>query len=257
MKIALTGSSGFLGNELLKILKNKKIDVKCYSLRSREKINSFLRDIKKNEFNVIINSAASLNPISHNDLYINKDLPREIQKSLKNITVTKFVHISSINVLHPLLSDTYTLSKKDAEISLDQNKVIIIRPSLIIDDDYNISNPLFEKLNLFKKGICPMIYPGNLYAPINIKLLSHYIVNVVLNDNFNQSALNIQGKENLYLWEIFNKYCKNRNRRAIKINTRFLNFILPKFIKKIFYKNNKFQNLLIIDRKIYKNIIEI
>ena len=46
-----------------------------------------------------------------------------------------------------------------------------------------------------------MIYPGNLYAPINIKLLSHYIVNVVLNDNFNQSALNIQGKENLYLWK--------------------------------------------------------
>ena len=62
MKIALTGSTGFLGKELLRIFDEKKFDVECYNLRSTEKINIFLNDISKVKYNVIINSAASINP---------------------------------------------------------------------------------------------------------------------------------------------------------------------------------------------------
>ena len=257
MKIALTGSTGFLGKELLKILNDKKFNVKCYSLRNKEKIKLFLNDVSKVKYNVIINSAASINPITKNDFYINKYLPKNILSSIKDLNSTKFIHISSINVKNPLLNDAYTLSKKFAESSLKKNNVIIIRPSLIIDETYNISNQLFENLNLFGMGICPMIYPGNLYSPVKLNILSKYIVDIISKDFIGEPTYNIQGKESLFLWEIFDNFCKKRNRKAIKINTKFLNFILPKLIKKFFYKNNKLQNFLYIDRKIYKKVIEI
>ena len=136
MKIALTGSTGFLGKELLRILNDKKFDVECYNLRSTEKINIFLNDISKVKYNVIINSAASINPTTKNDFYINKYLPRNILSNIKDLNLTKFIHISSINVKNPILNDPYTLSKKFAESSLKKNNVIIIRPSLIIDETY-------------------------------------------------------------------------------------------------------------------------
>ena len=47
-----------------------------------------------------------------------------------------------------MLNDPYTLSKKFAKL-FKKNNVIIIRPSLIIDESYNINNQLFENLNLF------------------------------------------------------------------------------------------------------------
>ena len=209
------------------------------------------------KYNVIINSAASINPTTKNDFYINKYLPKNILSSIKDLNLTKLIHISSINVKNPMLNDPYTLSKRFAESSLKKNNVIIIRPSLIIDKSYNISNQLFENLNLFGLGICPMIYPGNLYAPVKLNLLSKYIVDIISKDFVGESTYNIQGKENLFLWEIFENFCKKRNRKAIKINTKLLNLILPKFFKKLFYKNNKLQNFLYIDRKIYKNVIEI
>ena len=181
MKIALTGSTGFLGKELLRTLNDKKFDVECYNLRSAEKINLFLNDVSKIKYNVIINSAASINPITKNDFYINKYLPKNILSSINDLNLTKFIHISSINVNNPILNDPYTLSKRFAESSLKKNDVIIIRPSLIIDETYNISNQLFENLNLFG-WVCPMIYPGNLYSPVKLNHLSEYIVDIISKD---------------------------------------------------------------------------
>jgi dTDP-4-dehydrorhamnose reductase len=85
LKIALTGSTGFLGKELLSILNDKKFNVKCYSLRNKEKIKLFLNDVSKVKYNVIINSAASINPITKNDFYINKYLPKNILSSIKDL----------------------------------------------------------------------------------------------------------------------------------------------------------------------------
>ena len=256
LKVALTGHTGFLGKELLKILKEKNIEVRCYNLRSLEKINIFLNDLKEIKFNAIINCAAAIKPITKSDFYINENLPRDIQLNIKDRNYTKYIHISSINVLDPYLRDLYTSSKKFAENSLDHQNVIIVRPSLIIDHTYNLSNPLFEKLNLFSFGYCPMVYPGNYYAPINLNTLAKYIVDLIDNLKISFDILNVQGFDNLYLWEIFDKFCKFRNRKAIKIYTGFLNYILPKILKNVFYRNNKLQNFLHIDRTTYEDIIK-
>ena len=66
MKIAHTGSTVFLGKELLKILNDKKFNVKCYSLRNKEKIKLFLNDVSKVKSNVIINPKKNDNNILNN-----------------------------------------------------------------------------------------------------------------------------------------------------------------------------------------------
>ena len=79
-----------------------------------------------------------------------------------------------------------------------------------------------------------MIYPGNMYSPVKLSHLSKYILDIISKDFVGESTYNIQGKESLFLWEIFDNFCKKRSRKAIKINTKFLNFVLPKLIKKLF-----------------------
>ena len=75
----------------------------------------------------------------------------------------------------------------------------------------------------------------------------------------------MQGVDNLYLWEIFDKFCKFRNRKAIKIYTGFLNYILPKILNlgnlkydyfernKTTIKRNHCSRKIILFASLYKN----
>ena len=51
---------------------------------------------------------------------------------------------------------------------------------------------------------------GNLYSPVKLNHLSEYIVDIISKDFVIGSTYNIQGKESLYLWEIFKIFVKKK-----------------------------------------------
>jgi len=79
--LALTGANGFLGSFLKKKLEDY-YNIQVISLRSYEKINFFLEEIRHDKFKIVINCAASLTPKKEIDFFINSELPLKIQKTI-------------------------------------------------------------------------------------------------------------------------------------------------------------------------------
>lgn len=249
MNIALTGSGGFLGKNIFDELKSNQLKTSVYKLKNEYDINSFLNDLKINNFDYVINCAASLNPKNNFENELNTFLPKNIQNTLKNNNKkTKLIHISTMNVLIDKLTDNYTNSKRKAEEILNIENLILIRPNLIISNSLEIMLRDFTQYIKKKLPFYPMIYPGNIYRPVDVNEISKYIVSLVINNVSNKETFNILGKSEVTTWQLFEKICKNYNKYAVKINIIFLNYILPKMIKKIFYRYRFLQQFLKIER---------
>ena len=98
MNIALTGSGGFLGRNILNELKRNKLITNIYKLSNDLDIKFFLDDLNLKNFDYVVNCAASLNPKSDFEKKLNVFLPKKIQETLKNNKKkTKLIQISSPN----------------------------------------------------------------------------------------------------------------------------------------------------------------
>lgn len=242
--LALTGSNGFLGRSLYKKIHN---DYKVHkiSLKNQIEIQKFLEKISNNSYDIIINAAAALQPKSKYEIFINENLPNLISKSIIDKKI-KFIHISSINVIYKFLNDQYSISKKNAENNIVNNNVTIIRPSLIISKNYNVSNKIFENYIKIHLPFYPFIFPGNTYRPVILYNLIDFII-LEIENNIHRT-INIYGSETLNLFDIFSKFSSFKNKNAVKINISFFEKILPNKFKNILNRNQISQQLLINNR---------
>jgi len=106
MKISIIGYSGFIGTYLIKNfsqnIKINKINLRKYNIRNLNK-----KIIKKiYSSNIIINCAASLNPISDNDFFLNENFLKYLLELNKKYN-KKIIHLSSINILIKNRLDIY------------------------------------------------------------------------------------------------------------------------------------------------------
>ena len=212
MKICITGYSGFLGSYLSKHLA-KKFTIKKVNLRKMpdpedSDLNKFLEKITNS--NIIINCAARLNPRTARDFFINQDFPHilqtHIKKKRKKIVL---IHISSINVLIRDRKDSYTISKKIAEKKIKDTNAIILRLPLL----YNEINGIIQEagqlqticdyLNQKFLPIYPMMYPGNLYQPVQVKKILIFIENKIFKKRKLNKIYNIVGKDKKSLWDLY------------------------------------------------------
>ena len=84
MKICLTGHNGFIGKHISDFFKHK-YSISKINLREIKNENDFNKNFFLSKFNkadVIINCAASLNPKSENDFFINQLLPKLIANNI-------------------------------------------------------------------------------------------------------------------------------------------------------------------------------
>ena len=247
MNIAIFGFSGFIGSHIVKTFGKShnilKINVRNINYQSSEKeIFNYL----ENELihpDVIINCCANTSPKSKNDIFINENLSKIIQNFvIKKKLSVHFYHISSINVLIKDRMDKYTFSKINAEKNLINNFTSIIRLPLIINFNNGKKGDLeifYKYLNLKLLPIFPMIYPGNVYRPIEIEKFCSFFLKLINNQEKTQ-IYNLMGKEKKTLWDLFQFIAKIYDRNTLKINTLLLNKILPDIIKKNFLKKNSF-----------------
>lgn len=253
MKIFLTGSSGFIGSHLKKFFLNKYkvLDVDLRKLDGNYNLNNLtiLSSVQKND--VIINCAASLRPKSKLDFYINSKFPILLIKYLKKKKLNnKFIHLSSLNVTVGQMKDSYSLSKKKCEKLIKSKNVIILRLPLIIKKNRKnelLSNGalsiFFKYLNFDFLPIYPMVYPGNYYNPIEINKIAKFIFKLIKTNKI-KKIYNLSGEIKFSTWDLFKRIANKKNKRVVKIQTKYLKKVLPKSFMKIVYKYNFLNNLL-------------
>ena len=84
-----------------------------------------------------------------------------------------------------------------------------------------------------------MIYPGNIYRPIEIKSLCSFFSELIKTNN-KKRFYNLMGKKEMCLWDIFNKIANHHNKKTFKINTSILRKVLPSKIQKKVFENSSF-----------------
>lgn len=257
MKIALTGSNGFIGSNLLERFNIFNYEVDIFRLEDNEKIKLFYQTIHEKNYDFIINCAADLRPNNKFKIFLNEELPFQIQSRI--IYNTKLIHLSSLNVKDHRLNDKYTSSKRKAEKNLIKKNLFIIRPTLVIDETYDMHRKNIKKYALLPFSYLPMIFPGPTFYPIRIDKLVNFIISLIKDQQKNYEIYNIIGSEPHSFWEIFDKYLKLRNKKALKIDISFTNK-LPKNIKNFFFQFKYLQNLIQVDKRLNdevdgKNII--
>lgn len=256
MNIAIFGFSGFLGSHISKELSKNhnvsEINARNINYNSSEKeifkyFNSKLIDI-----DIIINSCANIKPTNKNDFFINENLSKLIQNYIINNKLkTHLYHISSINVLIRERKDKYTLSKINSEKNVNTKHTSIVRLPLIIN--YNLGKKgdieiFYKYLNSKFLPFFPMIYPGNIFRPIEIENICKFF-NDLVEPNKTPKIYNLMGKEKKCLWDIFNYIAILHKKKTLKINTLILKKILPKFLKnKIYEKSSLLGQFLSIDQ---------
>ena len=259
MKVSIIGSSGFIGNNLFNLLTKNNYQVSSISLRN-ENIEKIPQKKIEGIFSsdVIINCAASLFPKTIEDENFNKFLI----KKLTDINLEynkKILHLSSINVLIKDRLDSYTESKRFAENLVKNSKnLIILRLPLVIekiDNHYVKSGNLKKIFDLIDKPymfVVPIISPGHLYQPIDIKVLCKNIEEII-RTNSGQMYHNVVGSDQVYLSNIIHEIAENKKKFTFKINVKFIYKFLPEFLKKIIKKqNNVIQQIASIDHTNFK-----
>ena len=197
MKTALIfGSSGLIGNELLKtiLLKNNYSNIKIF-VRTVPEINNSKVEIIKTDFR---NLEKYKDKINGDDCYfcigttkkdtpdkneyrrIEYDLPVNIAIIAKKNSVNSFYYVSSIGA-SPKASSGYLKNKGEVEEELKNlnfSKLVIIRPSLLVGTRKSfrlgevIFTPIMNTLTLFAFGSLKK------YKPIKIENVVKAILNI-------------------------------------------------------------------------------
>lgn len=228
--ILITGSTGFVGQNLLKSIIDKNIKVRCL-VRNKRKINNNKLDIVEGDLinkdsldkatqnvNTVIHLAAmikSSNPKDFINININ-GVKNLVEACIKN-KVKKIIYISSLDAG---LNDTniYGKSKKLGEDIIKNSDIdhIILRPSLIYGKN---SQDIIMLTNLIKKfPFIPIIGNGkSRLQPVYVNDVCEIIIKLI-NSKIKNKLYYIAGEEKISMNDFVDKIASLYSKRIIKIH---------------------------------------
>lgn len=229
--ILIAGASGFLGQNVLNILKNSYDLILLEDPFSSQNYNTIsLNEIKNYNFDFIINCAGKIKG-SYQDLYAsNADLPHKLARIAKEKEAL-FIHISSLNA-SLIKHNNYSSSKLDGEKYIQQsglNRYCIIRPSYLFQEKIEPNLELFDKISFCFK-LCPL-FPrlkiSCLLQPLSVNDLAELCLKVLKDPiEYNKKTIHIGGPLERDFWEMISSYLSSKN-----IKIRYI--IIPAFFEKI------------------------
>jgi nucleoside-diphosphate-sugar epimerase len=237
MRIGITGGSGFLGSALREEAKSRghvgfplplpRDD----SLRDRTWLGTW-PDLES--LDLLIHAAASVRPITGLDLYLNAEFPRVLQCVFHERNPSGLlIYISTINVLVDALVDAYTASKRVAEATINRERTLIVRPSLIWSaPDRGPARKLRDFL--LKMPLSVMTYPGNRHRPVRVEDLAKTII-ALGESGREHGVINIYGDTPYTLWQISKELAHQHHRFLLPVPVPFASRHLPKLLRSLDY----------------------
>lgn len=250
--ICIIGSSGFLGNELSKILPSNKVNLikpKVPRPTKNDNLEKFYQDyikdffVRYNKTDIILNFAGSTNPKNKIDFFFNENFDYFLQKYILNNSLKiKLISINSCKIFRPY-NDKYSLSKKNAEKKyLEHEKFYVIYPDLILKENVGAYKTIYLILKKFNYLPLPTFKPGKIFNIIECQKFISFIESLIYSD-FKFRKIVILGKIKKSLYEIIVgvKNKEKLNTFLLPIPSSFFN-LLPKKLKKIFFRFYFFQS---------------
>jgi nucleoside-diphosphate-sugar epimerase len=237
MRVGITGASGFLGTALRAVADSR--GHASFSLplpRDGSLRECAWRDTwpSPESLDLLIHGAASVRPATELDLYLNSQLPRALQAYFheKN-PAGRFTHISTINVLIDALIDPYSASKRLAETTIDLERAVIVRPSLIWSSPEG--GPA-RRLRAFlvKFPIAFMAFPGSRHLPVHVDDLARTIISLGESGR-DSGVINAYGDKAYTLWQLAKGIAKQEDRFLCPIPCPFTSQYLPKMLRLVDY----------------------
>jgi NADH dehydrogenase len=224
--IFITGSGGFIGSSFMKsydfsgysqvycLMRDSKkfhfdrdSDVKIHSIQADikdvEEYEDFLRDC-----DTILHLAAATGKAISSDEYFDVNLngTRALVESGKRTGVENILHISTIAVKYPDLSDYYyAQSKQKAELVIRESglKYTIVRPTIVVGKGGPVWNNLAR---LARMPITPLFGGGrNRIQPIYIDDLVGCLLQILNMKYFQNEIIELGGSEVVTFEEFLNK----------------------------------------------------
>jgi nucleoside-diphosphate-sugar epimerase len=250
MRLAITGSGGFLGNRIGVAARRNGhaiVPIPLSGHLTGPDQNAYCELISRaDDCDVVINCAAAKRARTALDWFINAEAPGILASHLaKQGEATRLLHLSSLNVVISRLADPYTLGKRASERRLAGYPVMILRPGLIwsLDDAVRIEE--LERLFALPIPVLPMFCPGNSYRPVLVDDLAELIVELC-EQGLTPETLNVFGDQRVDLWDLLANYARRRKRRLVPLRTAWLGKIGA--FEVIANRHELFQQLLTTDR---------
>jgi nucleoside-diphosphate-sugar epimerase len=217
--ILITGGAGVVGRSLCREFLSRGKTVRILTLPGDPSVSSLPPEVEVFYGNVTekeslapafigVKTVCHLAAIllsSHRDDFakINFGGTCNVLAAAKEASVEKFVYISSVSVIYPVLTD-YGKSKFDGEVKVKESGIpfVILRPTLVVEETGGIEYMLF--LKYLKKT--PIVFlPGGgkcLKRPVKTKDLVQGIAEATLNPLSNQKTYTLGGSRILTLYQM-------------------------------------------------------
>ncbi|MCA2003465.1 MAG: NAD(P)H-binding protein [Candidatus Nitrosotenuis sp.] len=229
IRIAVSGSNGFVGRNLRRFLSEKKIPVTTLARKKHkqfrlEKRIVFSNLVEKNLAGKLKGCTALIHLIgtgvqtasSDYDL-VNVDITNNMISLCKKSKIKKIVYISGLGV-HPSTTFGYFISKLRAERQIIRSGLdyTILRASYIIGKDDPLTKNLARQAN---HGA--IIIPGTgsyRLQPISVVDVSKIILECVINKKLSNKIVDLVGPKTVTFASLANRFAKNKGVKVKKIS---------------------------------------
>jgi len=259
MNVLITGSSGFIGGNLINLLKNNKNILNIYVLDRSNNSNLKIDNIKNIslsnlkscniKFDSIIHlaSKAHINDFSFEDLEYNYNLAKKLILFSTLNKISKFIYISTIKVYgdtnlndidftekhEPSPKCLYSKSKYKIEREIvksfkgSKTSYYILRIPLVIGN--GAKGNLDKLIKYILKGIpLPLKYSNNTRSFISLTNLTHSIQSLILKNNVVSGIFNLCDSKPISTLELVKEI-------KAKLKSRSIIFPLNKYIIKFIF----------------------
>jgi len=248
MKILITGGAGFVGKNLIRVMKEEGINPADITVIDKDEVNlNFVKNLgvitvladlavsgswSDNFYgqDLIISLQAQISGPQYDSFKRNNiDAMQNILEAAKKFGIKKIIHFSSAAVLS-VRQDFYATTKKAGEELVKNSRLsyVVIQPSLMY-------GPLDTKnvgwlINFARK--CPVFpIPGNGQyprQPIYIDDMSHLVIKFIKNFPSENKVYSINGQQIINFREIISTILKNMGglRRAIYLPLPIFLFLM-------------------------------